>query len=293
VVHVQFLALAKTRLPFELWFLHLAKLSGISIVYTVHNVLPHDSGDRYRERFKRIYSMADHLICHDPSARDRLVAEFDIEPRRITVIPHGPLFGVKRDALESRRRLKLSQDQLVVLWQGIMRPYKGLDVLIDAWRRLQIQGVNATLVIAGFGEPSMVQQVRELVASLPNPESVRLDLRFIDVDELETYYSAADILVYPYRDVTTSGALMTGIGHAKPIVASDLPAFRELLSHNHNALLVRSGDADELAASLRLLIDSPELRHLLGRNIGKNTTNPTWDSIAAQTVGVYETASRL
>ena len=118
--------------------------------------------------------------------------------------------------------------------------------------------------------------------------SVRLDLRFVSVAELQDYHAAADVLVYPYREVTTSGALMTGVGYGKAILASRLPAFEELLRHDRNALLAEYGDVRQWGLQLDRLIADTRLRRRLGDQLRcLSASAPNWDDIAAQTAACY------
>lgn len=134
VIHVQFAPLAEHRLPFELWFLKLARTLGIKLVYTVHNVLPHDHSSHQVAACRRLYQLVDQFICHDVHAKARLVKEFGVEPARISVIPHGPLFG-KEGQEKSNGAYSAavrSSDACIVLCQGIIRPYKGISFLLRA-----------------------------------------------------------------------------------------------------------------------------------------------------------------
>src|SRR5260370_16150940 len=79
------------KLPFEVWFLILVKKLGIKLVYTVHNVLPHDTGKRFVLAFRRVYKEMDALICHTDAAKRPIIREFSVDPERICVMPHGPL----------------------------------------------------------------------------------------------------------------------------------------------------------------------------------------------------------
>jgi glycosyltransferase involved in cell wall biosynthesis len=290
VVHVQFLPLLVTRFRFEIWFLKGMRRLNVPLVYTVHNVLPHDTGNRYRAIFQEVYGLMDLLICHDEPAKLRLQTEFEIHPGRITVIPHGPLFAGhgSNDAGSARESLKLPPEHVIVLFQGIIRGYKGVDVLLDAWGKLKDAKSMATLVVAGSGSPEIEQDIRDRVAQLGPSASVRLELRFISAEELENCYTAADILVYPFRGITTSGSLMTGIGRGKPILASRLPAFEELLTDGENSILVAPGDSDELADALERLISDKALRDQLAGGISQS--GPGWRSIAEATAGVYKKA---
>lgn len=293
IIHVQWTPLAR-KVPFELWFLKFAKRLGIKLVYTVHNLLPHDSGTRFLSLFKRVYSEMDALICHTEEAKNGLIHEFSVDPQRIWVIPHGPLLhDLKRDSTQvAKSRLGFPADVPLVLWQGFIRPYKGLDFLLQAWHKITTQGLRAHLLIAGTGEHEMLESLQEDVTRLGLQASVRLDLRFVPDQELATYYQAADILTYPYRDVTTSGALMTALAYNKPIVATNLPGFREILRNNANALLVNYGDVDALSDSLAILIREPEERRRLAAGTTALSDFNKWDRIANETRQCYTAVLR-
>ena len=92
IVHVQFLPMLRWRLPLDLWLLRLCRRRGSRIMLTVHDLLPHDTADRYREVYRRLYGFADGLICHSATVEGRLRAEFAVPAERISVIPHGPFF---------------------------------------------------------------------------------------------------------------------------------------------------------------------------------------------------------
>jgi glycosyltransferase involved in cell wall biosynthesis len=299
IVHVQFLPLLTTGLGFEMWMLRALRRSGARIVYTVHNVLPQDTGERHRARYAAVYGMVDHLVCHDQDARNRLVNEFGLAPGRISVIPHGVLFGpagaeMRASASGVRARLGLPDDGAVVLCQGIIRPYKGIDFLLDAWRQVHQSGAtSAVLVICGTGDQALLDDIRARVKRLGLEGTVRLDLRFVSAEELAAYYAAADILVYPYREITTSGALMTGIGKGKPIVATRLAAFEKLIVHGENGWLFEKDDAAGLAGALADLIRNPSLRERLGRASSPDRAAEAgleWPAIAAGHQAAYAAA---
>jgi glycosyltransferase involved in cell wall biosynthesis len=291
VLHVQFLPTVKFGLPVELWFLRAARALGCKIVYTVHNVLPQDTGEKYRALYWRIYHMVDRLICHDECAKTRLTDEFHVRPERVTVIPHGPLLQQHSNITseDARRRLGIAADEPLILWQGILRPYKGVSFLLQAWEQVQRMGIRGRLIIAGNGDANMVEDIRHEAKSLGLRSSVTLDLRFISVEDLVDYYTAADILAYPYREVTTSGALMTGIGYGKAIVATDHAAFRNILKDGENALIVPYGDVGALAESIFKLIQDRSLRTRLAAGArAAYARTVQWSDIASQTMACYQ-----
>ena len=289
VLHVQYLPMLRSRLPIDLWFVQLVQRRGAKVVLTVHDLLPHDTADRFRRKFTGLYEMADQLICHSGHIRQRLREEFEVDESRIHVIPHGPFFY---DLPESGPALPegIPAGTPIVLWQGILFPYKGLDLLLDAWQEVEAQTTGATLMVMGTGAPELLAQIQEQVRSL-GLRRVVLDLRFTSTGELVGAYRAASVVVYPYRAITTSGALATGLSLGRAIVASDLPVFRELLTDEVDALLVKPGDKEMLAGAVVRLLHDPELRTRLEHAVrSKNFGAATWKTIAEQTAAVYDAA---
>jgi glycosyltransferase involved in cell wall biosynthesis len=283
----------KWQVPLDLWFLEFCRKRRSKIVLTVHDLLPHDTGEAHRATFDELYRQADAIICHSDSVRARLGTEFSVPADKISVIPHGPFFydlpaGNSEEVLRS---FELEPEKLLVLWQGIIFPYKGIDLLLGAWQRVEAKGGDAWLMIAGTGAPDQLDAIHAQVQNL-GLKRVKLHFRFISSEELVALYRAADIVVYPYRAITTSGALATGLALGKAIVATDLPVFRELLTQRENALLVAPLDCDALAGALTELIDNPGLREQLADGVRTmEFGDESWLSIARQTVATYERVS--
>lgn len=297
LIHVQYLPFLEEKwLPFELWFLEYARKLGIRLVFTVHNVLPPDKGLRCMAAFRRAYHLADALICMNQEAKNRLTHEFSISSECIRIIPHGPLFhDLPRLSLAAARaRLKLSQEERVVLFQGILKPYKGAEFLLEAWASVQRRNPQARLVIAGTGEKRFLEAIEAKVRSLGVGKSVRLEFRFVPAEELNLLYQAADVLVYPYREITTSGALLTGLSYGKPIVATSLPAFRETLQNGEFASLVDYGDVEGLAGTLTGLLQDPvEYARLQRAATSVSQTQNDWLKIGHETRRCYEEVLEL
>jgi glycosyltransferase involved in cell wall biosynthesis len=290
VIHVQYLPMLKWRLPLDIWFLEFCRKRGSKIVLTVHDLLPHDTSEAYKPTFVKLYRMVDGIICHSDHIRTRLGAEFSVPEEKVSVIPHGPFF-YDLPAIGSEQTLRsfeVEPDKVLVLWQGIIFPYKGIDLLLRAWQQVEANCDDACLVIAGTGAPELLEQIREQVKQL-DLRRVKLYFRFISTEELVALYRAADVVVYPYREITTSGALATGLALGKAIVASDLPVFRELLTNGENALLVDRQGSGELAGALIKLTQNSALRDQLAQKVREmNFGDQSWLSIAKKTVQTYE-----
>ncbi|HCC85361.1 MAG TPA: hypothetical protein DEQ06_01985 [Porphyromonadaceae bacterium] len=289
IMHIQWLPLV-TILPFELWFIGTLRRRGIKVVYTVHNVLPHDTGLKHRRVFERVYRSVDALICHTEQAKKELVSGFGIPEQKIWVIPHGPLFHdyPRMGRKEAKTRLNL-EENIVVLHFGSIRPYKGTEFLLQAWEWVAKAHPKAILLLAGNGEPSYLEEIQRLIASLDIQKQVRCDFRYIPDEELPVYYQAADIVVYPYKDITQSGALLTGMAFGKAIVATAVGGFKETIISGKTGLLISYGDVRGLANALNELIDNPVKRKQLGRDVSFYLKqNNSWGAIAKKTFDCYE-----
>jgi glycosyltransferase involved in cell wall biosynthesis len=286
VIHVQYLPMLRWSLPFDLWLVRFARVRGAKIILTIHDLLPHDTAELHKTLFKGLYQSVDAIICHSAIVKDRLVAEFGVAPSDISVIPHGPFFydlPVADPLIHTT-----AGSPLIVLWQGIVFPYKGVDLLLDAWQQVEASGISAELHIVGTGAPELLDTLRAQVNTL-GLQRVMIDFRFISPEELIVRYRSADIVVYPYRAITTSGALATGLALGKAIVASDLPVFRELLLDRENALLVDPADRDQLANALVTLLQDSTMRDRFAARISAlDFGDASWRSIAACTAKVYD-----
>jgi len=293
VVHVQYLPMLQSRLPLDLWFLKFCRLRGSKIVLTIHDLLPHDTGQAHKQVFHNLYQMVDRLICHSDNIKNRLMQEFAVPEDKIAVIPHGPFFYdlPALNAAQTLLGLDLQPGTRFVLWQGIIFPYKGLDLLLDAWQQVEQSHPDILLIVAGTGSPPLLEEIHAQIDRL-GLKRVRLHLRFISTEELVALYRAAEIVVYPYRAITTSGALATGLALNKAIVASDLPVFRELLTHRVNALLVDPHDPASLAQALLSLLEDPLLRDQLTAKVqAMNFGDLSWQQIARKTLQCYESVT--
>lgn len=177
------------------------------------------------------------------------------------MIPHRPFFYDLPVAGSEQTPPSFEEKpgRVLVLWEGIILPYKGVDLLLRAWQWAEAHSGDCRLAIASTGALEMLEQIREQVESL-GLKRVQLQFRFISARELVALYRAADVVVYRYRAMTTSAALATGLALGMTILASDLSTFRELLTHRENALLVDPEDSVQPAGALIELVQNASLR---------------------------------
>jgi glycosyltransferase involved in cell wall biosynthesis len=249
-------------------------------VYTVHYPLPTDA--RRLRREGRLLRSMDLVISHSEYGARRIVGDAGVPEARVRVIPHGAFDYLTRLPDERPLPDELAAEGPVVLFFGLLRPYKGIDVLIDAFSRLD---AGAELWIAGM--PRMpVEPLRE--AAQRAAGRVRFIPRFVPDPEIPALMRRADVLVLPYREIEQSGVLYTGLAFGKPMVLTAVGGFVEVAREHHAARLVAPGDADELAVALEQLLADPAERRRLGDAARAAAEGPySWDTIAHETLDAY------
>jgi len=259
-----------------------ARRAGIRLVYTAHNVERHETGHWLFDRLAdaALYRLVDAVHVHDEESRQRLVQRYHL--RRVEVIPHGSYIGAYADACtanEARQRLGIPASSFVFLALGQIRPYKGLDNLIAAFR--QVPGEDRLLLIAGHPhDPAYGAALTTMAADDPR---IRLHLAFVPDDEVQYYMRAADVCVLPYRSATTSGAAILAFSFARPVIAPDLGPFHSLVAPGSGILYPArpSGLQDALVAAANLNTEQASAAALgVARSLD-------WQPIARQHLALY------
>jgi glycosyltransferase involved in cell wall biosynthesis len=240
---------------------------------TAHDVLPREPLPGQRKAQRRLYALMDAVVVHTEHGRDRLVAELGVDPARVHVIPHGVLRPVGDGPLPPELP---AFDGTVVLCFGLLRPYKGIDVLLDAWRG--IEGAELWIV----GAPRM--DVGALRAAAP--PAVRFVERFVTEGEAAALFRRADLAVLPYREAEQSGVLYTALGFGVPLVLSDVGGFADI-ARAGAAVLVPPGDAGALHDTLAALLDDPDRLAALAAAARGLAEASDWDAIARAHLDLY------
>jgi glycosyltransferase involved in cell wall biosynthesis len=249
---------------------------------TAHYILPPDATRRRLATARRLFTSMDAVIAHSEHGAARLRGEVGLDPGRVRVIPHGAFDYLTRLPEEKPLPTELAgAEGPVILFFGLLRPYKGLDTLLDAFR--QVEGAELWIV----GNPRMdLAPLRAAAASATG--RVRFVTRFIDDAEIPAIFRRADLVVLPYRDAEHSGVLYTGLAFGKPLVLSAVGGFPEVAATGA-ARLVPPEDPAALAVALSELTADPSARERLAVAAREAAAGPySWDAIAAQTLALYQ-----
>jgi glycosyltransferase involved in cell wall biosynthesis len=250
----------------------------IPSIVVLHTVLSNPD-PLQRNVLERIAQTADAVVTMTDTARQRLISRYAVEPRKISVIPHGA--GTHTDApREDHDRPHL------VTW-GLLGPGKGIEWALRALALLDDLTPAPVYTVAGRTHPKVLEQfgdvyrdsLIQLASSLGVAEAVRWEDRYLDEGQLSRMIRSADVVVLPYdsTEQVTSGVLIEAVGAGIPVVASEFPHAVELLADGPG-LLVPHQDPEAMAAAIRHLLAEPGLAGRLTGLAGGPTLR--WPAVA-------------
>lgn len=213
-------------------------LQRVPLIYLCHNVLPHEV--RWWDPWlaRTVLRWGTRFIVQSAEEKERLL---DLIPgAHVDIVPH-PVYDMFADQrlpqAEARARLGLPLDVPILLFFGIVREYKGLRDLLEALPEVRKRLGRVVLVVAGeFWEEK--QPYLEMIDRLGIGDSVVIEDRYIPNEEVPLYFSAADLLVAPYRRVTGSGVVQMAKGFGLPAIMSSEGGSRETVGAGENILLL-------------------------------------------------------
>lgn len=213
----------------------------------------------------------DRYVAHTVKTATQL-ERLGIASERIVLLPHPPLV---LDAPASPPVAAPATGRRDILFFGAIKPYKGVSVLIEAGLAMAARRQDFRITIAGRPFQSL-DDLRARIAAAGAADAFRFDLDYLPDERLAAYLAAADVVVFPYRDIDGSGALAHAVRFGKPIVASRVGGFAEAPVKDH-VDLVPPEDPQALAATLEGLLDDPaRCQALAGQSRRLETLLPSW-----------------
>ncbi|MEC0016668.1 glycosyltransferase family 4 protein [Bacillus anthracis] len=204
------------------------KFRGIKFIWTIHNLYPHHYEYKSYEKWvrKRVINKCDKLITCANSIKDLVIQEFNINPEKISVIPHGDYVGVyKSKGLNFKEVYNIPENNFVYLFLGAIKRYKGVGELIEGFQ--QMNDSKSTLIIAGKAD----EETKTFLEGINNQNIIK-DIRFIPDNEVADLIKVADVFVLPYKNITTSGSAILALSFKKPVVSPVNPFMKEYFDEN-------------------------------------------------------------
>jgi glycosyltransferase involved in cell wall biosynthesis len=261
------------------------------LVLTAHDLLPREPRPGQVTAQRRLYERVDAVVAHSAFGAGQLVDELGVPEAKVHVIHHGAFEYLARlEPAELPAELVDDGGQAgpVVLFFGLVRPYKGVDVLLRAWSEVSAGSPDAQLWVVGH--PRIPLGPLEAAA----PPGVRFVPRFVSEAELAACFRRADLVVLPYRRTERldfSGVLATALAFGKPTVVSDVGGFSEIAATGA-AVLVAPDDAGGLSGAIGHLLDDEAERRRVADAARAAAAGPySWQAAARLTMDLYRTIS--
>jgi glycosyltransferase involved in cell wall biosynthesis len=273
VVHLQWLPIPRVD---RVWLRRLAR--DLPTVFTAHDVLPRRTAGQV-DTWLELFHAVGRVVVHSERARETLLG-LGLEPERVVVIDH-PVFE------DDGGPPPAAPNGTTLLFFGLIREYKGLDVLLRALPAVAERVPEARLVVAG--DPiDPVEPLQALATELGVAERVEWRLRFVPREEIAALMAAATVAVLPYRRIDASGVLADALGHGRPAVVSDLGQVGETVRRFGAGAAVPPEDPAALAAACARLLGDADALAAAFAGVERARAALTWDAAAEAHEQLYE-----
>jgi glycosyltransferase involved in cell wall biosynthesis len=222
------------------------------LILQCHNVQPHESFPGAGLMSTLVFRLAHSLTVHSASEKEKLSKQ--IPGGRILQLFH-PIYEFPEATDAELTDINCENFQL--LFFGVIRKYKGLDLLLSALEQVVEHKPNVRLTVAGecFSEKDNLN-LKSQVTENGLDDIVDLDLRYIPNEDVSAYFKRADLVILPYRSATSSGPLTLAYHFKKPVVATDVGGLSDYVIDGKSGYLCEV-NADSIARTILKAIDNP------------------------------------
>ncbi len=224
------------------------KNPGIHVMIVAHNIIPHESFPLTRQLIRYLTSKADSFITLSGAVKKDLEKIVPKKPVKHLFHPVYSIFGAKQEKKVARAILDLDFDEKYLLFFGIVRKYKGLELLLHALHDQKLREMNVKLIVAGEFYES-VEEYLNIIRELKLGDRVILKNQFIRQEDVKDYFAAADMVVQPYLTATQSGVTQIAYHFEKPILVTNVGGLGEIVPHK-KAGYVTAIDAEDIAGCI-------------------------------------------
>lgn len=265
------------------------RLLGVRFVWTVHNLLGHERLQAAWELkcSRMLARLVDRIIVHCNGAVDIVARSYAVSSDRLDVIPHGNYvsrYPAMPEKGEARRALGFESDKVLFLYFGLIREYKGLDVLLDVLSDLP--RLEVKLII--LGKPRTVSLAERLASRIEQEPRASARFEFVEEKLLETYLAAADVIVLPYSDVLTSGSAVLAASCGRALIVPRVGCLAEFPPQA--AILYDPSSESGLRSALEQAMHAP--LEAMGEAARAFVAEAPWSLVAGRTLEVYRSAVR-
>ena len=288
LVHYQFF-----RKKIEILFFRYLKFRGIKLIVTAHNILPHESKRIDHFWNSILYKNADSIIVHSSNIKNKMIRLFDINEKKIQIIPHGNFdnYLPEKDLSfeQARATFALTPSDNVLLFFGFIRPYKGLHLLLEAFEQSAAKDPNLKLLIAGSSEGFQIRN--NITTAIENNKfrnRIIYNLNFIKNEDIPKYFKAADLVVLPYKDIDHSGIIHLAYSFGKAVLATNVGDFEEVIINDKSGKILKENSYEELSDTIINMFEDKNKIYKMGKYAKLlSETKYSWTEISEKTIQLY------
>ena len=260
----------------------------VRLILTVHDVNPFSKKTNFF--FKRwCLFLADKIIVHNEFSKKQLI-KYGLNLNKISVVPHGNYLDYikpKTNKIVAKEKFGL-QNKKVIMFFGMIKEEKGLDILIKSFSEVRQSNKNVILLIAGKNYKTDIEKYIKIIDQLNLKSSCIIHNKYIPENALCDYYGCADVIVLPYKIIFQSGVLLMSSSFNVPVIVSDLDPFVEIIEDQKNGLVFKVNDIKSLTEKLIFSINSAEKMNFYAKNNFEKIKNQyDWTKIGKLNKDVY------
>lgn len=258
------------------------QLKKTKVISVLDNVIPHEQHFFDKPFTKYFLKSSDaFVVLSDSVGRDLL----ELKPSAKYISTPHPLynhFGEKYDREIAVEKIGIEKGKKNILFFGLIREYKGLDILIEAF-----SGLDESFQLVIAGEPyGSFEKYRQLIDASPNRERIKLFNGYISDKEVPAFFSASDVCVLPYRSATQSGISAISLHFGLPMITTDVGGLREAIETPGTGIVVKNPDPGEIRDAI---IDyfASDKRSFYQRNIENEKEKLSWKNFCIKLTELY------
>ncbi len=258
----------------------LCRLFRFKTVVTIHDITTLAGNTIPTSVAKKLIYRIDNIIVHNTFSLSEIKSLFP--QREYNLIPHGNYIPfVKKVNLQTKR------NPFKILFFGQIKQVKGLDILLEALYIIKKRDIICELTIAGKLWKDSFEKYENIINEKGLAPFVRANIKYIPDDEIWDYFNDTNLVVLPYKKIYQSGVLLMTMSYGRAVLTSNLPAFTEIIKHNHNGYLFTNGDPISLANTIESIINCnniPEVEKAACETVSEIYD---WNHIGLLTKNVY------
>jgi glycosyltransferase involved in cell wall biosynthesis len=278
----------------DYWLIRLLQSTGCHVIYTAHNPFPHEPKAGDIRKYCRIYQKVDHVIALSQYTRNEIMAHCGLPSEKITVLPHGDYeelfsrYGFNNNLVKEVRQK--AGKQKIIAFLGHIRPYKGLEVFVNAFGLIKQRMPESFFLVAGSVLVGNKKEWEEKLAKGCNSNDLWVDLRFIPVEDIKAYLSIINVLVQPYISASQSGNTVMAYAAGVPVISTNVGGLAEMTEDGKTGYIITPEDPEAIADAVSKCFEGDNYEKISQNARRASTEQFNWEKIAEQTAAVYRQA---